>query len=68
MYPKLRFGIGNEYPKGMQADFVLGKWKSEELPVVRFKVEKSVEIIEGFASMGIEMTMSRYNHLRYSPE
>ena len=52
----------------MQADFVLGKWKSEELPVVRFKVEKSVEIIEGFASMGIEMTMSRYNHLRYSPE
>lgn len=68
VYPKLRFGIGNEYPKGMQADFVLGKWKSEELPVVRFKVEKSVEIIEGFASMGIEMTMSRYNHLRYMPE
>lgn len=31
-YPKLRFGIGNNYPKGMQADFVLGKWRPDELP------------------------------------
>lgn len=33
-YPRLRFGIGNDYPKGHQADYVLGKWKKEEEPLV----------------------------------
>ena len=37
-YPKLRFGIGNNFPKGMQAEFVLGKWRPDELPVVQLKV------------------------------
>ena len=32
-YPKLRFGIGNNYPKGRQVDFVLGKWTKEEEPL-----------------------------------
>lgn len=68
LYPKLRFGIGNDFPRGMQADFVLGKWNSQELPMVRYKVEKSVEIIENFASIGIEMTMNRFNHLRFAPQ
>lgn len=67
-YPKLRFGIGSDYPRGMQADFVLGKWKTEELPTVRLKVEKSVEIIESFAAAGIEATMNRYNNLQYRTE
>jgi PTH1 family peptidyl-tRNA hydrolase len=66
-YPKLRFGIGNIFPKGMQVDFVLGKWKSEEIPVVKHKIEKSVEIIESFASIGIDRTMTNYNNLNYSP-
>jgi len=66
-YPKLRFGIGNSFPKGKQADFVLGKWDIEEMPVVKYKVEKSVEIIESFASIGLEMTMSKVNHLIYNP-
>ncbi len=65
-YPKLRFGIGNIFPKGMQVDFVLGKWKSEEIPVVKLKIEKSVEIIESFASVGIDRTMTFYNNLNYS--
>ena len=39
-YPKLRFGIGNNYPKGMQADFVLGKWLKAEEPSVLLKIEK----------------------------
>ncbi len=62
-YPKLRFGIGNNYPKGMQADFVLGKWRSDEMPVVKYKIEKSVEVIESFASIGLERTMSTINNL-----
>lgn len=62
-YPKLRFGIGNNYPKGMQADFVLGKWRPDEIPLVKYKIEKCVEIIENFAIMGIERTMSAVNNL-----
>jgi PTH1 family peptidyl-tRNA hydrolase len=64
-YPKLRFGIGNNFPKGRQVDFVLGKWVAAELPVVRQKIDKSVEIIESFAAIGIERTMSQYNNLEF---
>ena len=66
-YPKLRFGIGNSFPKGMQADFVLSKWLKEEIPVVKYKIEKSVEIIESFAVIGLERTMSNVNNLSYLP-
>jgi PTH1 family peptidyl-tRNA hydrolase len=65
-YPKLRFGIGNIFPKGMQVDFVLGKWKKEETPVIRYKIDKSVEIIESFASIGIDRTMTLYNNLSFN--
>ena len=65
-YPKLRFGIGNVFPKGMQVDFVLGKWKKEEVPVVQMKIEKSVEIIERFAFEGIDRTMTAYNNLNFN--
>jgi PTH1 family peptidyl-tRNA hydrolase len=65
-YPKLRFGIGNVFPKGMQVDFVLGKWKKEEIPVIRFKIDKSVEIIESYASIGIDRTMTLYNNLSFN--
>ena len=65
-YPKLRFGIGNLYPKGMQADFVLGKWKNDEVPLVTFKIEKAVEIIESFAAIGLDKTMSTVNSLNIS--
>ena len=62
-YPKLRFGIGNNYPKGMQADFVLGKWLKAELPVVILKIEKCVEVIESFITTGIEQTMTTFNNI-----
>ena len=65
-YPKLRFGIGNNYPKGMQADFVLGKWQKDEIPLVRYKIEKAVDAIESFAAIGLERTMSLINNLNIS--
>ncbi|RYY50812.1 MAG: aminoacyl-tRNA hydrolase [Chitinophagaceae bacterium] len=65
-YAKLRFGIGNNFPKGMQADFVLGKWRPDELPLVKLKLDKSVEIIEQFASIGLEKTMSMVNQMSFS--
>ncbi len=64
-YPKLRFGIGNNYPKGMQVDFVLSRWNPQEIPLVKIKVENSVEIIESFASTGIAATMSLVNNISY---
>lgn len=65
-YPRLRFGIGNSFPKGRQIDFVLGKWKEEELPLVRQKVDKTVELVESFATSGIERTMNLYNNLDFT--
>lgn len=61
-YPRLRFGIGNNYPKGMQVDFVLAKWNKEELPLVKVKIEKCVETIESFAFTGLERTMNLINN------
>jgi peptidyl-tRNA hydrolase, PTH1 family len=60
-YPKLRFGIGNKYPKGMQIEYVLGRWYKEELPLVKLKIEKAVEVIENFIFTGIERTMTEVN-------
>lgn len=65
-YPKLRFGIGNQFPKGRQVDFVLGKWFPEEQPIVQQKIEKSAEVIESFATIGLEKTMSTINNLSFS--
>ena len=64
-YAKLRFGIGNDYPKGRQADFVLGKWSSQELPIVKLKIQKCVEVIESFISIGIERTMNEANKMEF---
>ncbi len=62
-YPKLRFGIGNNFPKGMQVEFVLGKWFPEERPIVIKKIEKAVEVIEQFSTIGIEKAMNFANIL-----
>ncbi|RTL59417.1 MAG: aminoacyl-tRNA hydrolase [Sphingobacteriales bacterium] len=64
-YPRLRFGIGNNYPKGMQADFVLGKWNKQEEPVIKLKIEKAATIIEDFATIGIERTMNEVNKMEF---
>ncbi|HTR28985.1 MAG TPA: aminoacyl-tRNA hydrolase [Puia sp.] len=64
-YPRLRFGVGNNFPRGRQVDYVLGKWRPEELPLVRAKIEKSVELIESFVSIGIDQTMNLYNKLEF---
>jgi PTH1 family peptidyl-tRNA hydrolase len=65
-YPKLRFGIGNDFPKGHQSDFVLGKWKKEEDPLVKLKIEKAVEAIESFAAQGINAAMNLVNNQEFS--
>ena len=63
-YAKLRFGIGNNYPKGRQVDFVLGKWTKDEEPIVKLKIEKCVEVIEAFATIGLTDTMNKFNNVQ----
>jgi peptidyl-tRNA hydrolase, PTH1 family len=65
-YPRLRFGIGNNYPKGMQADYVLGKWQKEEEAIVRLKIDKAVEAIEVFAIAGVTTAMNQVNNKEFS--
>lgn len=60
-YPRLRFGIGNDFPKGRQVDFVLGKWTTNEIPTVKEYLLKSVDVIETWASIGIAQAMTQYN-------
>lgn len=66
-YPKLRFGIGNNYVKGMQVDFVLSKWLKTEMGTVLLKIQKSIEVIESFATIGIEQSMNNINKLSILP-
>ncbi len=65
-YPRLRFGIGNDFAKGYQSDFVLGKWNKDETPIVKLKIEKSVEVIETFATQGIATAMNQVNNQVFS--
>lgn len=60
-YPRLRFGIGNQFDKHRQIDFVLGKWKSDEMPIVTDKVNKAVEAIKSFMLEGVGQAMTKYN-------
>jgi PTH1 family peptidyl-tRNA hydrolase len=60
-YPRLRFGIGNNFPKGRQIDFVLGKWSNEELKDIPELIQKSVQAVESFATRGLAATMNDFN-------
>ncbi len=62
-YPKLRFGIGSNFPKGLQADFVLSKWLPNEIPIIKQKITVAVEMIENFASIGADRTMTLCNQM-----
>ncbi len=64
-YTKLRFGIGNNFQKGGQVDFVLGKWLPEEQLIVNKKVIACTEIIESFAAIGLEKVMNMANNLTF---
>ena len=60
-YQRLRFGIGSDFPKGRQVEFVLGKWKPSEIQQVKDMILKSVDAIECFATQGIGKAMTEFN-------
>ena len=60
-YPRLRFGIGSEYSKGQQIDYVLGKWRAEEQEVLRERIDTCAKAIIDFPLIGIDKLMNAYN-------
>jgi PTH1 family peptidyl-tRNA hydrolase len=64
-YPRLRFGIGNNYPKGRQVEYVLGKWNPEEIPLINLKIRQTIPIIESFVLAGLANTMNHFNNVEY---
>ncbi len=62
-FPRLRFGIGKDFPQGYQADYVLGSFTPEERKLIDPMVEKATEICKSFATAGLQRTMNQYNTL-----
>lgn len=60
-FPRLRFGIGSEYPKGYQVAFVLGKWEKEEMDTVKQLIKTAGDMALSFGTIGIERAMNLYN-------
>ncbi len=61
-YPRLRFGIGSDFSRGKQIDYVLGRWKTDEEKVVTERAEMVIEIVKSFVTQGIDRTMNAYNN------
>lgn len=61
LYSRLRIGIGNDFPTGMQIQFVLGHFSDEDMKELNPVVETSGEIIKSFVLSGIDFTMNQYN-------
>ncbi|WP_430810534.1 MULTISPECIES: aminoacyl-tRNA hydrolase [unclassified Carboxylicivirga] len=61
-YSRLRFGIGNDFAKGRQVDFVLGKWSDEEWVDLMERTKVAEEMVKAFATVGAARAMSQFNN------
>lgn len=61
-YARLRFGIGNDFPRGGQVSWVLGKFPPEQLAEMDARLEVACEAIKGFCLMGIDFAMTNFNN------
>lgn len=60
-YPRLRMGIGDNFPKGRQVDFVLGRFTTSEFDELPMMMDKAIDMIFGFCTLGIAQTMTQFN-------
>ncbi len=60
-YARLRFGIGNDFPRGGQIGYVLGQFTEDDLKAMDGRVEQACEMIKSFCLAGIQVTMNQYN-------
>lgn len=61
-FPRLRFGIGDEFAKGKQVNYVLGEWNDQEKQTLNERIDLACQMILSYASIGIEQTMSSFNN------
>jgi len=61
-YSRIRFGIGNDFPKGTQVDFVLDKWDKEEERQLEVRIPVVIEMIKSFGTVGAQLTMTNFNN------
>ncbi len=67
-YARLRMGIGNEFSRGQQIDYVLGRFAEEEQKLLQPAVEMAVDVIKSFVLAGIDITMNQYNNKGKKPK
>ena len=60
-YTRLRFGVGNDFSKGRQADYVLGEWSKDEQLGLPERIQTATEFIKSFSFVGLDMTMTAWN-------
>ncbi len=60
-FSRLRVGIGNDFAKGYQVDYVLGRWTPDETKILLPRIEITVELIKSFVLVGAERTMNYFN-------
>jgi peptidyl-tRNA hydrolase, PTH1 family len=60
-YNRLKFGIGSDYPKGRQVDFVLGRFSEDHKAEVNLKIGKVIDMIKAFVTQGLQVCMNFYN-------
>ncbi|MCB0669155.1 MAG: aminoacyl-tRNA hydrolase [Saprospiraceae bacterium] len=60
-YPRLRIGIGHNFYRGQQVDYVLGKWTDEEWMDMQSVIESACDAIRSFVAIGLDRTMNQFN-------
>ena len=60
-FARLRYGIGNDFARGYQADYVLSRWEKKEETELIDSINTSVEIVKSFIKSGVDQTMNRFN-------
>jgi peptidyl-tRNA hydrolase, PTH1 family len=60
-YARLRIGIGDDFSKGRQVDYVLGKWTKKEQEVLPELLDYAAETVKAFGTIGIQFTMNQFN-------
>lgn len=61
-YARLRFGVGNDFAKGRQVDYVLGEWGAEEQPELGVRMDLAIDMIKSFGTAGLQRTMNDFNN------
>jgi PTH1 family peptidyl-tRNA hydrolase len=61
-YTRLRFGVGADFQKGQQVDYVLGEWSAEENETLKDRIQIATEFVKSYATVGLNMTMTNWNN------